>query len=110
MEVSSVGLGISVIANKAWNVPSNCRILQISPEDLYQCFDREFPDKVKQPSNHARNFLEFCSYQAIDLSTTGADYLSNKEFRRLMFDMMLAWESSGVENDLLANVRWLSLI
>ncbi|XP_027154242.1 uncharacterized protein LOC113754101 [Coffea eugenioides] len=88
----------------ARSVISRCsKILQISPEDLYQCFDREFPDKVKQPSNHARNFLEFCSYQAIDLSTTGADYLSNKEFRRLMFDMMLAWESSGVENDLLAN-------
>lgn len=80
----------------ARSVISRCsKILQISPEDLYKCFDTEFPDKFKQPSNHARNFLEFCSYQAIDLSTTGADYLSNKEFRRLMFDMMLAWESSG---------------
>lgn len=66
----------------------------------------DLPDKVRQPSNYARNFLEFCAFQTIHLSSMHSDYLSKKDFRRLMYDMMLAWESSGVENGLLMNVRF----
>ena len=84
-----------------------CRILQISAEELQQRFDLELPDKVRQPSNYARNFLEFCSFQTIHLSSVRPDYLSDKDFRHLMYDMMLAWESSCVENVLMVNVRWL---
>ncbi|KAL3502355.1 hypothetical protein ACH5RR_036804 [Cinchona calisaya] len=97
-------LTIPHLSPLAHSVISRCsKILQISAEELYHHFDKELPDKVKQPSNLAKNFLEFCSYQAIDISTAQPDYLSNKEFRNLMFDMMLAWESSGVDSDLLVH-------
>ncbi|KAG5521621.1 hypothetical protein RHGRI_033999 [Rhododendron griersonianum] len=74
-------------------------ILQIPTEELQHWFETEVPDTVKQPSIYARNFLEFCSYQALHLVTTHPDYLSDKEFRRLTYDMMLAWEAPGVENE-----------
>lgn len=83
------------------------RILQTSAEELKQRFDLELPEKVRQPTNYARNFLEFCSFQTIHTSSLRPEYLSDKDFRRLMYDMMLAWESSGVENGLLVNVRCL---
>ncbi|KAK9275769.1 hypothetical protein L1049_023038 [Liquidambar formosana] len=86
---------LSLFAN---SVVSRCsKILQIPTEELQHRFDTEVPESVKQPSTYARNFLEFCSYQALHLVTKHSDYLSDKEFRCLMYDMMLAWESSGVE-------------
>ncbi|CAI9097079.1 OLC1v1033384C1 [Oldenlandia corymbosa var. corymbosa] len=95
-----LSLPIPHLSPLAYNVISRCsKIIHASAEDLYHSFDKDLPDKVKQPSTCARNFIEFCSYQAIRLSIAGPDYLSDKEFRRLMFDMMLAWESSGVNSD-----------
>ncbi|KAI8527809.1 hypothetical protein RHMOL_Rhmol12G0103000 [Rhododendron molle] len=89
-----------------WNSTSSSRlgytvrkILQIPTEELQHWFETEVPDTVKQPSIYARNFLEFCSYQALHLVTAHPDYLSDKEFRRLTYDMMLAWEAPSVENE-----------
>ncbi|KAF7123746.1 hypothetical protein RHSIM_Rhsim12G0090100 [Rhododendron simsii] len=82
-------------------------ILQIPAEELQHWFETEVPDTVKQPSIYARNFLEFCSYQALHLVTAHPDYLSDKEFRRLTYDMMLAWEAPSVENEPLNTVRLL---
>ncbi|KAH7856891.1 hypothetical protein Vadar_006637 [Vaccinium darrowii] len=91
---------LSFLSPLSNSVVSRCsRILQVPTEELQHRFETEVPDTVKQPSNYARNFLEFCSYQALHLVTTSPDYLNDKEFRRLTYDMMLAWEAPGVENE-----------
>ncbi|KAK4709662.1 hypothetical protein R3W88_004175 [Solanum pinnatisectum] len=87
---------LSSIANSV--VSRSCKILQVEIEELQHQFDSDLVDDVKQPLVYARNFLEFCSFQALQVVTTRPDYLSDKEFRRLMFDMMLAWEVPGVGN------------
>lgn len=62
-------------------------------------FDSELPVGVKGLLSYARNLLEFCSYKALEKMSRSQDYLSDKEFRRLTFDMMLAWEAPSVECD-----------
>ncbi|KAL7162932.1 hypothetical protein ACSBR2_039109 [Camellia fascicularis] len=90
---------IALLSSLANSVVYRCsKILLIPTEELQHRFETELPDTVKQPSTYTRNFLEFCSYQALNLVTAHPDYLSNKEFRCLTFDMMLAWEAPGVEN------------
>lgn len=79
----------------------NCRILQVEIEELQHQFDSDLLDDVKPPLVYARNFLEFCSFQALQVATNRPDYLSDKDFRRLMFDMMLAWEVPGDGNQVL---------
>ncbi|XP_059278968.1 uncharacterized protein LOC132033098 isoform X3 [Lycium ferocissimum] len=87
---------LSPLAN---SVLSRCsKILQVQIEELQHQFDSDLLDDVKQPLVYARNFLEFCSFQALQVETIRPDYLSDKDFRRLMFDMMLAWEAPGVGN------------
>lgn len=75
-----------------------CRILQIPTEELQHHFDTQLPESVKELLTYARNFLEFCSYQALHIVSCRPDYLSDKEFRCMTFDMMLAWESPSVES------------
>ena len=82
-----------------------CRILQIPTQELQHRFERELPESVKQPLSYARNFLEFCSYLALFQASRGPDYLSNNEFRRLSYDMMLAWEAPDAESEPLTKVR-----
>lgn len=41
----------------------------------------------------------------MNAATKAPDYLDDKEFRRLSFDMMLAWESPDVASEVLAKVR-----
>ncbi|CAL5427282.1 unnamed protein product [Camellia sinensis] len=90
---------IALLSSLANSVVYRCsKILLIPTEELQHRFETELPDTVKQPSTYTRNFLEFCSYQALNLVTAHPDYLSDKEFRCLTFDMMLAWEAPGVEN------------
>lgn len=85
-------------------VSISCRILGISSKELQHHFD-ELPDTVKKPPSYARNFLEFCSYKALCMDVTRPNYLSDQEFRRLIFDMMLAWEAPGVDNEPQDGVR-----
>ena len=70
-----------------------CRILQISTEELQHQFGTPIPENIMELLIHARNFVEFCSYKALDVVIRSPDYLSDKEVRRLTFDMMLAWEA-----------------
>ncbi|XP_022763874.1 uncharacterized protein LOC111309188 [Durio zibethinus] len=86
---------LSPLAN---SVVSRCsKILQIPTEELQHRFDIELPESVKQLFTYARNFLEFCSYQALHKFSRNPDYLSDPEFRRLTYEMMLAWEAPCVE-------------
>ncbi|PSR88334.1 FT-interacting protein [Actinidia chinensis var. chinensis] len=93
---------ISLLSPLANSVVSRCsKILQVPTEKLQHSFETDLPDNVKQHSSYAKNFLEFCSYQALHRLTADPDYLTDKEFRRLTYDMMLAWEAPGVENEAL---------
>ncbi|CAL5439164.1 unnamed protein product [Camellia sinensis] len=78
---------------------SSKEISLILVEELQHRFETELADAVKQPSTCTRNFLGFCSYQSLNLVTAHLDYLSDKEFRCLTFEMMLAWEAPGVKNE-----------
>ncbi|WOH15693.1 hypothetical protein DCAR_0935236 [Daucus carota subsp. sativus] len=89
---------LSPLAN---SVISSCsKILQKPTEELQHCFDTEHPNIMKESLVYARSFLEFCSYQALNLMTRRPDYLADKNFRRLTFDMMLAWDGPSAENEL----------
>ncbi|XP_054809283.1 uncharacterized protein LOC129311198 isoform X2 [Prosopis cineraria] len=89
---------LSPLAN---SVVDRCsRILQVSTEELQHGFDSELPVGVKGLLTYARNLLEYCSYKALEKTSQNQDYLSDKEFRRLTYDMMLAWEAPSVECDL----------
>ncbi|KAL5761324.1 hypothetical protein ACOSQ2_020162 [Xanthoceras sorbifolium] len=88
---------LSSVAN---SVVSRCsKILKVPSEELQHRFDIELPESVKQLFTYARNFVEFCSYQALHAAARCPDYLSDPEFRLLTYDMMLAWESPSVETE-----------
>ncbi|GMY25818.1 ZEAMMB73_Zm00001d034581 [Fagus crenata] len=93
---------IPLLSPLANSVVSRCsKILQVPTEELQHQFDTELPGTVKELLTYARSFLEFCSYQTIHLLSTSPDFLSDKEFRRLTYDMMLAWEAPSVESETL---------
>ncbi|KAJ4709957.1 Plant protein of unknown function (DUF639) [Melia azedarach] len=88
---------LSPLAN---SVVARCsKILKVSTEELQHRFDIQLPETVKQLLTYARNFVEFCSYQALNVVSRSSDYLSDPEFRRLTYDMMLAWEAPSVETE-----------
>lgn len=97
---------IKMLRDKFGFVPDNidmlnaqlfCRILKISTEELQHRYDIELPESVKQLLTYALHFVEFCSFQTLNVMCRTPDYLSDPNFRRLMFDMMLAWEAPSVE-------------
>ncbi|KAG7021615.1 hypothetical protein SDJN02_15341, partial [Cucurbita argyrosperma subsp. argyrosperma] len=69
------------------------KILGVSASELQESFNVEAIDSIKGSSNYARNFLEYCSFRALAVSTHNTGYLADKKFRRLTFDMMIAWEA-----------------
>ncbi|KAH9305402.1 hypothetical protein KI387_009806, partial [Taxus chinensis] len=80
------------------------RILLLSTEDLQQHFETEASDFIKHPSRYARNFLEYCCFKGLAVATQLTDHVSDKGFRRLTFDMMLAWEAPGMTSKPLLKV------
>ncbi|XP_072982472.1 uncharacterized protein [Typha latifolia] len=88
---------LSSIAN---SVIHRCsRILSLSTEQLQQCLEAELPAHAKQPSKYARNLLEYCSFKTLYEEIKRPDYLADKEFRILTYDMMLAWETPERESE-----------
>ncbi|KAH9549660.1 hypothetical protein CY35_10G031100 [Sphagnum magellanicum] len=84
---------IKELSSLANVVVGHCaRILLLHPEELQRHFEEEAPLSAKHPSCYARNLLEYCCFQALSVAVQVTDHLSDKEFRRLSFDMMLAWE------------------
>ncbi|KAL4362335.1 hypothetical protein GQ457_04G012310 [Hibiscus cannabinus] len=67
------------------------KILGTSSNELLERFNAEASDSIK--SQYARNFLEYCCFKALGLSTQVMGHLADKKFRRLTFDMMVAWEA-----------------
>lgn len=73
--------------------------------DLQNDFDKQASDSIKQPRNYARNFLEYCCFMALAQNSQVAGYLADKSFRRLTFDMMLAWEVPSPSSHLIVKVE-----
>ncbi|KAJ8753729.1 hypothetical protein K2173_026405 [Erythroxylum novogranatense] len=69
------------------------KILDIPASELQMSFNEEASDFIKHPSKYARNFLEYCCFKALALCVQQIGHLADKKFRRLTFDMMLAWEN-----------------
>lgn len=80
------------------------RLLGVPSNDLKEDFDSVASDSIKHLSHYARNLLEYCCFRALALSMQGAGYLADKKFRRLIFDMMLAWECPAAASQELVNV------
>lgn len=96
---------ISELSSLANVVVGRCaRILLLSTEDLQQHFETEASESIKHPSRYARNFLEYCCFKALAVATQLTDHLSDKNFRRLTFDMMLAWEAPAAASKPLLKV------
>ncbi|XP_074559270.1 uncharacterized protein LOC141815254 isoform X2 [Curcuma longa] len=74
------------------------QILNITMDELQSNFNSVASDTKKSSSNYARNFLEYCCFRTLALSTQVSGHLSDKTFRRLTFDMMLAWEAPAAES------------
>ncbi|KAF6165713.1 hypothetical protein GIB67_012610 [Kingdonia uniflora] len=68
-------------------------VLGIFMIELVSNFESEALDYIKHPARYARNILEFCCFQTLVLSTKVPGHLGDKKFRRLTFDMMVAWEA-----------------
>ncbi|KAK9114986.1 hypothetical protein Syun_021783 [Stephania yunnanensis] len=81
---------LSTIANVVLRRCS--RILSISMDELRDKFDGEASASTKHPERYAKNFLEYCCFKTLAVSTQVAGHLADKKFRRLTFDMMIAWE------------------
>lgn len=62
-------------------------------DELQSNFNSEASETIRSSSNYARNFLEYSCFRTLALYTQVSGHLSDKAFRRLAFDMMLAWEA-----------------
>lgn len=81
---------LSAVANA---VVRRCsKVLDVSTDQLRENFDKEASDATKNPSRYARNFLEYSCFRVLAQSTQVNGYMEDKKFRRLTFDMMLAWD------------------
>ncbi|CAM6018309.1 unnamed protein product [Sphagnum balticum] len=97
---------IKELSSLANVVVGHCaRILLLHPEELQRHFEEEAPLSAKHPSCYARNLLEYCCFQALSVAVQVTDHLSDKEFRRLSFDMMLAWQLPSATSRQVAKVN-----
>lgn len=79
------------------------KILRTSSSELQESFNQEASVSVKHPSRYAKNLLEYCCFKALALTTQMTGHLLDKTFRRLTFDMMLAWEVPAADSQPLTN-------
>ncbi|KAM7267127.1 hypothetical protein ACFE04_009293 [Oxalis oulophora] len=80
------------------------KILGISSCELRETFNEEASESLKHQSRYARNLLEYCCFKALALSTQVLGHLADKKFRRLTFDMMIAWETPAASSQSLLNL------
>lgn len=81
------------------------KILGVSMDQLKDNFVEEASESLRNSSQYARNFLEYCCFRALALSTQVIGYLHDTKFRRLMFDMMVAWETPAAASQPLMNME-----
>ncbi|KAE8721682.1 BR enhanced expression 1 [Hibiscus syriacus] len=80
------------------------KILGTNSIELQESFNAEASDSIKQKSWYARNSLEYCSFRTLALSAQVMGHLADKKFRRLTFDMMVAWEAPAASSQSLINL------
>lgn len=80
------------------------KILGIPSSELQESFNAEAAESIKHPSRYARNFLEYCCFRTLALSIQVTGHLADKKFRRLTYDMMLAWEAPAAASQPVLNV------
>ncbi|XP_068308511.1 uncharacterized protein [Pyrus communis] len=80
------------------------KILGVPTTELREGFNSEASESIKHPSCYARNFLEYCCFRALALSTQVTGHLADKKFRRLTYDMMIAWEAPAAASQPLLNL------
>ncbi|XVF12306.1 hypothetical protein REPUB_Repub08aG0104700 [Reevesia pubescens] len=96
---------ISELSPAANIVVRRCsKILETSSSELQESFKAEASDSIKHKSQYAKNFLEYCCFRALALSTQVMGHLADKKFRRLTFDMMVAWEAPAAASQSLINL------
>ncbi|KAK0587343.1 hypothetical protein LWI29_021273 [Acer saccharum] len=81
------------------------KILGVSSSELQESFNAVASESIKHPSRYARNFLEYCCFRALAVSTQVTSHLADKKFRRLTYDMMLAWEVPAASSQPSLNVE-----
>ncbi|RDX82466.1 hypothetical protein CR513_36743 [Mucuna pruriens] len=79
------------------------KILRTTSSELQATFNQEASDSMKHPSRYARNLLEYCCFKALFLTTQMTGHLFDKTFRRLTYDMMIAWEAPAADSQPLTN-------
>ncbi|KAM2601110.1 hypothetical protein TB2_039303 [Malus domestica] len=80
------------------------KILGVPTTELREGFNSDASESIKHQSCYARNFLEYCCFRALALSTQVTGHLADKKFRRLTYDMMIAWEAPAVSSQPLRNL------
>ncbi|KAL4325298.1 hypothetical protein GQ457_11G031440 [Hibiscus cannabinus] len=80
------------------------KILGTTSIELQESFNAEASDSIKHKSRYARNFLEYCCFRTLALSAQVIGHLADKKFRRLTFDMMVAWEAPAATSQSLINL------
>lgn len=80
------------------------KILGVPSGELKESFNVEAAASIKHPSQYARNLLEYCCFRTLALSIQVTGHLADKRFRRLTYDMMLAWEAPAAASQPLLNV------
>ncbi|XP_050255400.1 uncharacterized protein LOC126701385 isoform X1 [Quercus robur] len=80
------------------------KILGIPSSELQESFNAEAAESIKHPSRYARNLLEYCCFRTLALSIQVTGHLADKKFRRLTYDMMLAWEAPAAASQPVLNV------
>ncbi|GMI76561.1 hypothetical protein like AT1G48840 [Hibiscus trionum] len=80
------------------------KILGTTSIELQESFNAEASDSIKHKSRYARNFLEYCCFRTLALSSQVIGHLADKKFRRLTFDMMVAWEAPAAASQSLINL------
>ena len=73
-------------------------------DQLQEQFEEEALESIKHPSHYARNFIQYCSFRALELFIQAPNFLNDKKFRRLTFDMMIAWEVPSAASQPLPDV------
>ncbi|XP_040999354.1 uncharacterized protein LOC121245108 [Juglans microcarpa x Juglans regia] len=81
------------------------KVLGVPPIELQESFNAEAAESIKHPSRYARNLLEYCCFRTLALSIRVTGHLADKRFRRLTYDMMLAWEAPAAASQPLINVE-----
>ncbi|XP_062159213.1 uncharacterized protein LOC133866638 isoform X2 [Alnus glutinosa] len=80
------------------------KILGVPSGELKESFNAEAAESIKHSSRYARNLLEYCCFRTLALSIQVTGHLADKRFRRLTYDMMLAWEAPAAASQPLLNV------